>query len=155
MEGYDVITFDDAKVGHAVGRQGAFLIVEHGSIFKHRRPVPEAFATVDDEAHVVRMTVSRDILESAPEVGDHGLDERAAAEHYGLAAGYEAPETLGEGRLQPGDPALGAEQLEEELGRMPASHERAVTHDHLGPGEGPDDRVESPGITGGDRYRDR
>jgi hypothetical protein len=145
MEGYDVITFDDAKVGHAVGRQGAFLIVEHGSIFKHRRPVPEAFATVDDEAHVVRMTVSRDILESAPEVGDDGLDERAAAEHYGLA----------DESVAAGDQDVAADQLDEELGLVPPAEESAVTHDHLGPGEGPDDRVESPGITGGDRYRDR
>jgi hypothetical protein len=155
MEGYDVITFDDAKIGHLVGREGPFLVVEHGSIFKHRRPVPAAFATVDDDARVVRLTVSREILESAPEVGDGGLDERAAAEHYGLAAGFEAPETLGEGRIEPGDPAIGAEQADEDLGLVPPSHQRAVTQNHLGPGQGPNDRgVPSPGITGGDRFRD-
>ena len=146
MEGYDVITFDDAKVGHLVGREGAFLVVEHGSIFKHRRPVPVAFATVDDEAREVRLTVSKPILESAPEVGDGGLDERAAAEHYGLAA-PAAAEAADEGS---------ADQTDELLGRVPPSHQRAVTQNHLGPGQGPNDRgVPSPGITGGDRARDR
>jgi hypothetical protein len=100
MDGYDVVTFDDHKVGHAVGRSGRFLVVEHGAIFKHRRPVPETFATVDDEARIVRLTVSRNILESAPELQDGSLDETAAAEHYGLAGGYEQPETLGYGRIE-------------------------------------------------------
>jgi hypothetical protein len=146
MEGYDVVTYDDAKVGHVVGRQGMFLIVEHGSIFKHRRPVPETFATVDEEAHVVRLTVSREILEGAPEVEDDGVDEAAAAEHYGLVV-----EPLADG-----DEEVSADQLDEELGLVPPAEESAITHDHLAPGQGPDDRgIESPGVTGGDRYRDR
>jgi hypothetical protein len=156
MDGYDVVTFDDHKVGHVVGRSGPFLVVEHGAIFKHRRPVPETFATVDDEARIVRLTVSRGILESAPELEAGTLDERAAAEHYGLAGGYEQPETLGYGRIEDSETALTAEREELERGGVPAAEERARRLSHLERGQGPNDApMSSPGITGGDRGRDR
>lgn len=155
MDGYDVITFDDEKAGTVVGRDGQFLIVEHGSIFKHRRPLPDAFATPDDEARLVRATVSRKVLESAPELHDGELDQQAAAEHYGLATGFEAPETGGWGELTPDDPAVSAEQMEAETWLTPSSQERAGTRRHLERGTGPNDEgPPSPGITGGDRRRD-
>jgi hypothetical protein len=142
VEDYDAITFDDEKIGHVVGRQGSYLVVEHGSIFKHRRPVPVPFATVDDDARVVRLTVSKEILEAAPEVKDGRLDEHAAAVYYGLI--YEAAPA--------GDEAQSAdrERAERELER------EAESRSHLGRGQGSEDRpLPSPGVTGGDRYRDR
>ena len=144
MKGYEVITFDDAKAGTVVGRRGQFLIVEHGSIFKHRRPLPERFATVDDDARVVRATVSRDVLESAPELDGDALDEEAAVEHYGLWPRFS---TAAEAELAVEDAPLSAEQA--------ALGERANVGEHLGPGQGRNDRgLASPGITGGDRRRD-
>ena len=140
MDGYDVVTFDEQKAGHVVGRSGPYLVVEHGALFKHRRPVPETFAAVDEDARVVRLTVSKEILESAPEVRDGEVDEAAAAAHYGLA---ESP--------APDD---------DRLDGMPSSRdelelaERAERMDHLGRGQGPDDSIPSPGVTGGDRRRD-
>jgi hypothetical protein len=155
MEGYDVITFDDDKIGHVVGRSGSFLIVEHGSIFKHKRPLPEAFATVDDEAQVVRATVSKNVLESAPEIRDGEVDERAAAEHYGLAGGSEEPATQGYGQLLPEDTAISAEQQEVQSGLEPAPSERATISQNLEPGSSSTDEGKpSPGIAGGDRRRD-
>ena len=155
MEGYEVLTFDDHKAGTVVGREGQFLIVEHGSIFKHRRPVPDTFATVDDDAQVVRLTVSKEILETAPDVHDRTLDLTAAAAHYGLAEGDVAPETLGYGRVAPGDPATSAETELLSTGELSTPAERATLHGHLGPGQGRNDRgLASPGITGGDRRRD-
>ena len=155
MEGYDVLTFDDHKAGTVVGREGQFLIVEHGSIFKHRRPVPETFATLDEDAHAVRLTVSKEILETAPEVDDGTFDATAAAAHYGLAEGEVAPETLGYGRIEPDDPATAAETEQLADGELSGPAERATLHGHLGPGQGPNDRgLASPGVTGGDRQRD-
>jgi hypothetical protein len=155
MEGYEVLTFDDQKAGTVVGREGQFLILEHGAIFKHRRPVPETFATADDEAQVVRLTVSKQILETAPEVHDDRVDVPAAAAHYGLAEGDVAPETLGYGRIEPGDPATAAETERHAAGELSTPAERASLHGHLGPGQGRNDRgPASPGITGGDRRRD-
>lgn len=140
MERYEVITYDDQKAGHVVGREGSYLVIEHGAIFKHRRPVPETFVTVDDEAQVVRLTVSREILESAPEVEDGVVAQPATDVHYGLADGPPRDDELGL--------ASDREAAERELERQ--SGER------LGRGQGSEDRpVPSPGVTGGDRYRDR
>ena len=155
MDGYDVLTFDDHKAGHVVGREGSFIVVEHGSIFKHRRPVPESFATVDDDSRTVRLTISKEILETAPEIRDAGLDEQAAAQHYGLAGGYVAPETLGEGVIDDSETALSAER--DELARTgeSAGTLRAERLGHEAPGHGPNDEpLPSPGIAGGDRRRD-
>jgi len=155
MEGYEVLTFDDHKAGTVVGHEGQFLIVEHGSIFKHRRPVPTTFATTDEEAQVVRLTVSKEILETAPELHDGELDVPAAAAHYGLAEGDVAPETLGYGRLAPGDPATSAETERLATGELTSPATRATTHGRLGPGQGRNDQgLASPGVTGGDRQRD-
>ena len=95
MKGYDVLTFDDERAGTVVGKQGSCLVVEQGAIFKHRRALPEIFVTVDEGEQIVRTTVSKDVLESAPEIGDDGVDEQAVAEHYGLAAAEDTPGTLG------------------------------------------------------------
>ena len=155
MDGYDVITMDDQKAGHVVGREGTFVVVEHGTLRKHRRPLPDAFVTIDDEEQVVRATVPKDVIETAPELSDDGFDERAAAAHYGLADGYEDPETEGYGRLAPDETAVPAEVAAQRAGMTPASEARAGARDQLAPGEGPNDvGPPSPGITGGDRRRD-
>src|SRR5919197_1320913 len=93
VEGYDVITSDEHKLGHVVGTMGDNLVVEHGMLHKTKHPVPKTFAHVDEGEQVVRLTISKEIVEEAPKVNGDELDELAVAEHYGLAAGFEAPET--------------------------------------------------------------
>ena len=69
--------------------------------------------------------------------------------------GTFAPETLGYGRIEPGDPATSAETERQATGELTTPAERATLHGHLGPGQGRNDRgPASPGITGGDRRRD-
>lgn len=138
MDGYDVLTFDGDKAGTVVGKQGAFLIMEQGSIFKHRRAVPQIFTTVDESDGTVRTTLSREILDGAPEV-DGQVDERATALHYGLAAGEDAPETLGYGDVSPDDPAWSAEHEARRSGLVPGEEQRAQIQQHQGAGEGPND----------------
>jgi hypothetical protein len=151
MEGYDVLTFDDERAGTVVGKQGTCLIVEQGSIFKHRRPLPEIFVTIDESERVVRTTVSKDVLESAPEIDDDGLDELAVSEHYGLASGA-GDGALGYGSQNPDDPSWTAETQEQRTGVETASAERARVQQHQGRGEGRNDHPESPGLLG-DRNR--
>jgi len=148
MEGYDVLTFDDERAGTVVGKQGSNLIVEQGAIFKHRRALPDVFVTVDESEQIVRATVSKDILESAPEVGDDGVDEQAVAEHYGLAAGEAEPGTRGDGSLDPDDPARTAEMQEQRTGVEPAAAARTRIQKHQGRGEGPNDGPNAPGLLG-------
>jgi hypothetical protein len=154
MEGYDVITSDDAKAGHVVEVQGDNLIVEHGTLFKSRHALPRTFVAADDGERVVRASVPKHVLESSPKVEDGRVDERAVAEHYGLASGFEAPPTEGEGDVVSDDPAFGADRDAHSAGMERAEEQRARIREHGEAGEGPLDSISSPGLTGGDRARD-
>jgi hypothetical protein len=125
MEGYDVITSGDEKAGSVVRVDGDLLIIENGLLRKSRHAIPMAFAHADENERVVRLSVSKEIVERSPEVEDDELDRRAVAEHYGLAEGYEAPETQGYGELTPDDPAWSAEYEERRTGVEPATERRA------------------------------
>ena len=131
MQGYEVRTHDDERAATVVDREGAFLIVEHGVVFKHRRALPVSLVSVDDDEQVVRTTVSRELLETAPEVEDGELDVTATERHYGRAAGEDAPETLGYGDVAPDDPAWSAEHQEQRQGIESAGEQRARLRDSL------------------------
>jgi hypothetical protein len=142
MKGYTVITSDEKNAGHVVDATGEYLIVEHGLLRKSRKPLPHAFAHADEAERVVRATVPSGMLNDAPEPGD----DEAIARYYGLAGSDPDPVTHGYGDVLPDDPALPADDA--------AVAERAMLREHLNPGEGPNDRGNSIGITGGDRFRD-
>ena len=152
MEGYELITSDDSKAGRVVDVRGDTLIVEHGTIFKSRHALPRKFVEVDDDERVVRASISKQILESSPKVENGDLDERAVAEHYGLAEWSEASEGYGE--TVDDDPAFGAERDRERAGMPATEAERARIRSGTAAGEGPLDDISSPGLTGGDRARD-
>jgi hypothetical protein len=154
MEGFVVLTSDDEKVGHVVGEQGDNLIVEHGTIRKTRHPLPRAFAHVDEGERIVRTTISKEILQSAPRCDEHGVDEQAVALHYGLAEADPAPATEGYGELAPGDPGRSADEDAQRLGVPTADEERAAALQNQEPGQGAADKGYSPGVLGGDRFRD-
>ncbi len=124
MEGYDVITSDEHKLGHVVLAEGDFLIVEHGHLRRKQFAVPNVFAHVDDSEQVVRLSVSKELVEDTPPVEDGKYDRRAIAEHYGLAEGYVDPETKGEGDLLLDDPAWSEEIEERRTGIEPAGQRR-------------------------------
>jgi hypothetical protein len=108
MEGYDVVTYDDEKVGTIADASGGYLIVEHGLIRKSKNALPREFAQVNDEAQQVRITIGKEVFLDSPEL-DGELDERAVREYYGLAPS-EGPGTEGYGVTDPGDPARSSEE---------------------------------------------
>jgi hypothetical protein len=146
VEGYAVITSDESKLGHVAGTIGDNVVVEHGLIRKSKHPVPKVFAHVDDTERVVRLSVSKEIVESAPKVTDDGLDEQAVAEHYGLASAFEAPETEGYGEVLPDDPGRTAEEDARRAGIETAEQERLGVRS----GEDPaaQQQTTSPGLLG-------
>src|SRR5262249_51337269 len=91
MEGYDVVTVDEHKIGKVVGESGEYLIVEQGLLRKTQHPLPREFAHVDDDEQQVRVTVPKEILADSPKLDEY-FDERAVKEHYGL--GDRRPEML-------------------------------------------------------------
>jgi hypothetical protein len=137
MQGFDVRTIDDNKIGHVVDEDGDFLIVEHGFL-KSKHALPKTFAEVDADNKVVRTTLSKDVINHSPKVNGE-LDRQAVLEHYGLAEGSTDD-------LEPDDPAYTAD----------ASLRREIeTRKEVAAGEGPfDERPYSPGVTGGDRRLD-
>jgi hypothetical protein len=131
MEGYDVVTIEDEKVGKVVGTHGDHLIVEQGTIRKSKHALPRTFAEVDEGEKVVRMTVTKDIFCDSPKVNGE-VDETAIAEHYGLAGGTEAVST-------------------ESTEVTPATQQRAETREQLGGETDQGVPAESPALLG-DRY---
>src|SRR4051794_14888713 len=129
MTGYDVLTTDDQRIGSVVDTRGDYLIVESGRLRKTRHALPKAFAHFVDADQIVRVTVSKELVDDSPRVGDD-LDERAVARHYGLAGGYEHPETEGEGEVLPDDPAESAAVDGARHGIMPAEQQRAEIREH-------------------------
>jgi hypothetical protein len=124
LEGYDVVTTEDEKVGKVVGTRGDYLIVESGTLMKSKHLLPQTFADVDESEGVVRTSIAKDMIVDSPKVNGEA-DETAIADHYGLAAGSDAPLTEGYGETVPDDPALGAEAQAERAGITPAPKQRA------------------------------
>lgn len=109
LEGYDVLTCDDHKVGRVAGVHGDYLLIEHGTVFKSRHALPRTFAEVHEDERIVRTTVSKEVVSESPKVnGD--FDEHAIALHYGLASAEDEPITRGYGDVLPDDPARSAEE---------------------------------------------
>ena len=140
MEGYDVVTVDDEKVGTVVGESGDYLIVEHGLIRKSKRALPRQFAHFDDNERQVRVTVGKETFLDSPEL-DGELDERAIGEYYGLGPS-EGPGTEGYGVSDRGDPARSSQEQAQRDGVEPAEQERARIR------QGEPELEESPALLG-------
>ena len=151
MNGYDVVANDESKVGRVVDVRGEYVIVEHGAIFKSKHALPQQLAQVDDDARVVRVGVSREIVEDSPKLEDGEVDEQAVAEYYGLAGGYAAPETGGYGDVLPDDPALSAEVQGRQADVESAAEERAGVRESMRP----EDQDPAAGTAGRQIHGDR
>jgi hypothetical protein len=147
MEGFSVVTSDDSKFGHVVGREDGHLIIEHGTLKKTKHAVPETFAHVDEAEQTVRLSVPKQIVETSPKLEDDSIDRQAVAEHYGLAEGTPAPQTEGYGDVLPDDPAFSADQDASRAGRETADEQRAQIREG-GIQEGQEDLGESPALLG-------
>jgi hypothetical protein len=135
MRGYDVITSDGEKLGHVVGTDGSLLLVEHGTIRKSRFAVPQAIARTDQAENEVRLTVSKQVVEEGPKVGDDdAVDERAVSEYYGVVDPDSTnPDTQGYGDVVPGDPARGAEQDAQRMGLESSEEQRVRLREEMRP----------------------
>ena len=152
MQGYDLMTVDDDKVGRVCDDAGDYVIVEHG-LLKTKHAVPRTFVEIDDDAKVARTTLSKQLVHESPKVHDGDYDRQAVAEHYGLAEGDEDALTRGYGDVLPDDPARTAEQDAVAAGIDPIS-ERVAVREQLSSHGTETPSYDSPSLTGGDRYRD-
>jgi hypothetical protein len=85
MEGYDVIGSDDHKLGAVTAVDDDLLIVEGGLLRKSEHAIPLAFAHADESEGVVRLSVSKQVVDDSPPLENGYVDRQAVALHYGLA----------------------------------------------------------------------
>ena len=126
MEGYEVVTVDDDKIGKVVGETGNFLIIEQGALLKSKHALPLEFAHVDESQQKVRVTVPKEIVSDSPKIDDENFDESLTAEHYGLAPS-DGPGTEGYGvtDAEAGDPSRSSAEQAARQNMEPAEEERA------------------------------
>jgi hypothetical protein len=147
---HDLVTLDDHKIGHVVGEHGDYYIVEHG-LLKTKHLVPKTFVEVGGDGY--RTTLSKQLINDSPKFHEDDDDHEAIAQHYGLAEGFEDPMTRGYDELEPDDPARTAEEDAVAAGVDPVRERIAVRKGLTDPDPGRP-VFDSPGLTGGDRYRD-
>ncbi len=147
MEGFEVVTSDEDKLGQVVGAEGDYLIVEHGTLRKTRHAIPKTFAHADEGEGIVRVTVSKEIVESSPKIENGSIDQQAVAEHYGLASAADAPGIEGYGETVPDDPARTAEEQEARSGVTTATEERVEIREQMEQ-SGDAEIPSSPGLLG-------
>jgi hypothetical protein len=145
MEGYEVITSDEHKIGHVVGVEDGNLIVEHGHLRKTRNGLPLTFADVDEANERVVTTLAADVVYDSPKIENGSVDRQAVAAHYGLAD--TTAEGLGD--TDADELEIGAEADMRRGGAESVVQQRAHVREKLGGAEKPVD--ESPALLG-DRY---
>ena len=82
MEGQDVVTSDDHKIGTIVGERDGFAIVEMGHVFKSKHALPLDF--LHEFEGVQRATVDKELVSDSPKLDGDEFDVNAVRMHYGL-----------------------------------------------------------------------
>jgi len=131
MEGQEVVTSDDQKLGTVIASRDDCAIVETGTLFKNKHAIPREFLHEHDG--VFRATVTKSVVNDSPKVDPEAFDVSAVRRHYGLDGTFE---------VSPDPDGLdSAETAGARAGVQPAPAERLET---LG-GEN-DPSIESPVI---------
>jgi hypothetical protein len=82
MQGQDVVTSDDHKLGTVVAERDGCAIVESGHVFKTRHAIPTEFLHEHDG--VLRATVGKEVFSESPSVDPDAFDPNPVKLHYGL-----------------------------------------------------------------------
>jgi hypothetical protein len=131
VQGYDVVTSDDHKIGTVVDVRDDCLIVEHGHVFKAKHAIPKAFTSIDDDERIVHATITKDVFTDGPKVTDE-WDCSLVLRHYGVITDFEEPDAETDSATTVGA-GQGIEPPEAERARIredgPASTDRPAVHE--------------------------
>jgi hypothetical protein len=86
MEGQEVVTSDDQKLGNVIASRDNTVIVETGTLFKSKHAIPQEFLHEHDG--VLRATVTKDVVNDSPKVDPEHFDIAAVRSHYGLDGAF-------------------------------------------------------------------
>jgi hypothetical protein len=104
MEDYDVVDIDDNKVGHVAGTHDGYLIVESGTLREKKHAVPVDTTRVDEDEQVIRLTISKEMVQEGPTLDDEGPDWQLIKDYYGRSSELEGQKaglaSSDEGRAQ-------------------------------------------------------
>jgi hypothetical protein len=89
MEGRQVVTSDDERLGTVLAERDGCVIVETGHVFKTKHAIPHDF--VHEHDGVLHTTVARDVVADSPKVDVDHFDAGEIRRHYGLEVEF-APE---------------------------------------------------------------
>ncbi len=87
MEGMDVVTNDDDKLGTVLEERDGFVIVESGHVFKSKHAIPRDF--VHEQGDVMIATVTKDVVMDSPKIEVEDFDASEIRRHYGLEVPFE------------------------------------------------------------------
>ena len=87
MEGQEVVTSDDQKLGTVVAERDNCVIIESGHLFKSKHAIPRDF--LHEEGGVLRATVTKEIVSDSPKVDVDNWDVTPVRHHYGLDGTFE------------------------------------------------------------------
>ena len=90
MEGMDVVTSDDDKLGTVLAERDGFVIVESGHVFKSKHAIPRDF--IHEQDGVLVATVAKDVVMDSPKIDNGSIDADAVRRHYGLDVPFEVEE---------------------------------------------------------------
>jgi hypothetical protein len=108
VEGQDVVTSDDHKLGTVVAERDGCAVVESGHVFKTRHAIPTEF--LHERDGVLRATVGKDVVADSPRVDPDGFDVNAVKLYYGLIEVHVVdPDPDGAGAENEGRARQGAE----------------------------------------------
>ena len=117
MEGQQVVTNDDHKLGTVIAERDDCVVVETGHVFKAKHAIPRSFLHEHDG--VLRATVTKDIVDASPKVDLENWDCSEVRLHYGLDGPFEFD--------PPADGVNNAEVEGQAQGVTPAPAERLAT----------------------------
>jgi len=99
MQGTDVVTYDEDKLGTVLEQRDDFVIIESGHLFKSKHAIPRDF--IHEQDGVLVATVAKDVVMDSPKIDNGTFDADAIRRHYGLDVPFEADgeaEEIGERR---------------------------------------------------------
>jgi hypothetical protein len=99
MEGTDVVTYDEDKLGTVLEQRDDFVIIESGHMFKSKHAIPRDF--IHEQDGVLVATVAKDVVMDSPKLDNGTFDADAVRRHYGLDVPFEGagePEETAEPR---------------------------------------------------------
>jgi hypothetical protein len=87
MEGLEVVTTDDHKLGTVIAERDDCVVIETGHMFKTKHAIPRAFLHEHDG--VLRATVAKDVITGSPKIDLEHWDCQLVNLHYGLEVPFE------------------------------------------------------------------